>query len=58
MDVRVVQGLRTYFATNGPVPRDNLTSLGEWGIYSDDDPQRSLLKGDSRAALVPFMAHR
>jgi hypothetical protein len=54
----LLQGIRTFLATNGPLPQDNLTSLGVWGRYPDDDPQRSLLNGDSRAALVPFMAHR
>ena len=30
-----------------------------WHAYPDDKPLHSLaLKGDSRAALVPFLAHR
>jgi hypothetical protein len=30
-----------------------------WGYYPDDKPLHSLaLKGDSRAALAPFLAHR
>ena len=29
-----------------------------WTWYPDDMPLRSLYGGDSRAALVPFIAHR
>lgn len=57
------QGIRTYVASNQTLTaeeRPAVAALGEtWEAYPDDVPLRSLaLKGDSRAALVPFLAHR
>lgn len=28
-----------------------------WGFYPDDNPRRSMYAGDTRAGLVPFLAH-
>lgn len=58
-----VQVLRTFVATNYEVPRnesEQYAAMNEtWGYYPDDKPLHSLaLKGDSRAALAPFLAHR
>lgn len=59
----VGQGIRTFVATNHTLTgneKDLFVGEGEtWSSYPDDVPLRSLaLKGDSRAALVPFLAHR
>ncbi len=50
-------------ATNysmSPEQLDRQAKHGEtWVAYPDDKPLHSLaLKGDSRAALVPFLAHK
>ena len=56
-----VQGVRTYVAGNSPAP-DVLVQEGKlhnetWSYYPDDAPLRSLYGGDTRAALVPYLAH-
>lgn len=55
------QGVRTYVAGNSPAP-DVLVQEGKlhnetWSYYPDDAPLRSLYGGDTRAALVPYLAH-
>lgn len=57
----VLQGVRTYVAGNSPAP-DVLVQEGKlhnetWSYYPDDAPLRSLYGGDTRAALVPYLAH-
>ena len=60
----MLQGLRTLHATNYNMSEGNRTACAAahnetYEFYPDDVPLHSLaLKGDSRAALVPFMAHR
>ena len=56
-----VQGVRTYVAGNSPAP-NALVQEGKrhnetWSYYPDDAPLRSLYGGDTRAALVPYLAH-
>lgn len=58
-----LQGLRTFHATNYKMSEGNRTAHAAhnetYVYYPDDAPLHSLaLKGDSRAALVPFMAHK
>jgi len=58
-----VQGIRTFHATNYNMTEGNRTANAAhnetYVYYPDDAPLHSLaLKGDSRAALVPFMAHK
>ena len=55
------QGVRTFVAGNTPAP-DVLVQEGKlhnetWSYYPDDSPLRSLYGGDTRAALVPYLAH-
>ena len=57
----LLQGVRTYVAGNSPAP-DVLVQEGKlhnetWSYYPDDAPLRSLYGGDTRAALVPYLAH-
>jgi len=63
MHICCAQGIRTYVATNhsvSSVEQGELSKLGEsWGVYPDDKPLHTLaLKGDSRAALAPFLAFK
>ncbi len=56
-----LQGVRTFVAGNTPAP-DVLVQEGKlhnetWSYYPDDSPLRSLYGGDTRAALVPYLAH-
>ena len=56
-----MQGMRTFVAGNSPAP-DVLVQAGKkhnetWSYYPDDVPLRSLYGGDTRAALVPYLAH-
>lgn len=56
------QGMRTVISSNNQ-PAEELLRDGQlhnetWVTYPDDNPLRSLYGGDSRAALVPFLAHR
>lgn len=56
-----MQGMRTFVAGNSPAP-DVLVQEGKkhnetWSYYPDDMPLRSLYGGDTRAALVPYLAH-
>lgn len=56
-----LQGMRTFVAGNSPAP-DALVQQGKqhnetWSYYPDDVPLRSLYGGDTRAALVPYLAH-
>ena len=59
-----VQGMQTVVATNETLSskllRRRLHHHNEhWVYYPDDIPLRTLaLKGDSRAALAPFLAYR
>lgn len=55
------KGVRTFVAGNTPAP-DVLVQEGKlhnetWSYYPDDSPLRSLYGGDTRAALVPYLAH-
>ncbi|KAL3131943.1 hypothetical protein ABBQ38_007639 [Trebouxia sp. C0009 RCD-2024] len=55
------KGVRTYVAGNSPAP-NALVQEGKlhnetWSYYPDDAPLRSLYGGDTRAALVPYLAH-
>ena len=57
-----MQGIRTFYATNYNLTEGNRTAYAayneSYAYYPDDSPLHSLaLKGDSRAALVPFIAH-
>lgn len=57
-----MQGIRTFIATNYNLTEGNRTANAghneTYAFYPDDSPLHSLaLKGDSRAALVPFLAH-
>ena len=57
-----MQGVRTFVATNYNLTEGNRTANAAhnetYAYYPDDAPLHSLaLKGDSRAALVPFLAH-
>ena len=59
--IMFMQGVRTYVAGNSPAP-DVLVQEGKlhnetWSYYPDDAPLRSLYGGDTRAALVPYLAH-
>lgn len=54
--------MRTYIALNHP-PTEEQIADGKlhnetWGHYPDDNPRRSMYPGDSRAGLVPFLAHQ
>ncbi|KAK9807637.1 hypothetical protein WJX72_005062 [[Myrmecia] bisecta] len=56
------QGIRTFIATNHE-PAKELVQEGArfqevWSSYPDDTPRRSYYEGDSRAALMPFLAHK
>ncbi|KAK9848859.1 hypothetical protein WJX84_012447 [Apatococcus fuscideae] len=55
------KGVRTFIANNNPVDPEQVEAGKEfnetWSYYPDDVPLRSLYGGDSRAALVPFLAH-
>ena len=59
-----LQGLKTFVGTNQsltPSIKQNRWGLYQelWGYYPDDTPLHTLaLKGDSRAALAPFLAYR
>ena len=56
-----LQGLRTYVCTNYTETakhRYPAIDSEHWGFYPDDKPLRSFYEGDTRAALVPFLAHR
>lgn len=56
--------MKTYVATNhtsSSAAKERLVSKHNehWGFYPDDSPLHTLaLKGDSRAALAPFLAFR
>ena len=57
-----MQGIKTFIATNYNLTEGNRTAAAAhnetYAHYPDDSPLHSLaLKGDSRAALVPFLAH-
>ncbi|KAK9816820.1 hypothetical protein WJX72_005362 [[Myrmecia] bisecta] len=56
------KGVRTLIAGNvepSPAQVEEGRPFNEtWTWYPDDAPLRSLYGGDTRAALVPFMAHR
>ena len=63
MTGRLDQGLQTFLATSyienstiglhySAIPNET------WAYYPDDNPQRSWYPGDSRAALVPFLAFK
>ncbi len=58
----VTQGLRTLVATNETPPvwkvKEGRKHNETWTWYPDDEPLRSLYAGDSRAAMVPFIAHK
>lgn len=56
------QGIRTFIATNVK-PSPELIEEGKrhnetWAHYADDQPLRSLYAGDTRAGMVPFLAHK
>eukprot|EP00891_Asterochloris_glomerata_P009889 jgi/Astpho2/9889/fgenesh1_pg.00152_%23_12_t len=56
------KGMRTFVAGNTP-PSDTQVEEGKrfnetWSFYPDDVPLRSMYGGDSRAALVPYLAHK
>ena len=65
-DIQVlpVQGMQTVVATNETLSSKQLRRRlhrhnEHWEHYPDDVPLRTLaLKGDSRAALAPFLAYR
>ena len=53
--------MRTFVAGNAPAP-DALVQEGKahnetWSYYPDDVFLRSLYGGETRAALVPYLAH-
>ncbi|KDD73155.1 hypothetical protein H632_c2477p0 [Helicosporidium sp. ATCC 50920] len=54
--------IRAFIANNNPpskkVVEEGLKYNETWSYYPDDHPRRSLYAGDTRAALVPFLAHR
>ncbi|KFM22999.1 hypothetical protein F751_0357 [Auxenochlorella protothecoides] len=53
--------IRTYIAGNTPptpeVVAEGLLHNETWAYYPDDKPRRSMYAGDTRAGLVPFLAH-
>lgn len=57
-----MQGIRTLIATNSDISDDiraeALQHNETWIYYPDDIPPRSFYRGDSRAALAPFLAHK
>lgn len=56
-----MQGIRTYISTNyTPSARRQYPSAPNetWAFYPDDLQLRSFYEGDTRAALVPFLAYR
>ena len=56
------QGIRTVISTNSQptadVQAEGALNNETWVYYPDDTPARSFYKGDSRAALAPFLAHK
>ena len=56
------QGIRTVISTNSEATASIQAEAAQnnetWVYYPDDSPARSFYKGDSRAALAPFLAHR
>ena len=58
----VPQGIRTVISTNSQPTKDvqaeGALNNETWVYYPDDSPARSFYKGDSRAALAPFLAHK
>ncbi|KAK9807886.1 hypothetical protein WJX72_012243 [[Myrmecia] bisecta] len=60
--LRYSQGVRTYIGGNkeaSDTERAESAAYNEvLGFYPDDDPPRSFYAADSRAALMPFLAHR
>lgn len=54
--------MRTFIAHSDPPPQEVIEEAAmnneTWSWYPDDKPKRSLYPGDSRAGLVPFLAHR
>ena len=57
-----MQGIRTVIATNSQptteVQAEGARNNETWVYYPDDLPARSFYRGDSRAALAPFLAHK
>ncbi|KAK9807756.1 hypothetical protein WJX72_008195 [[Myrmecia] bisecta] len=56
------KGIRTFIASSHE-PSAEQKAEGKafqevWSSYPDDNPVRSFYAGDSRAALMPFLAHR
>lgn len=59
--MRLCQGIKTYVSTNyTPAAGQSYPSIPSetWGYYPDDTSLRSYYEGDTRAALVPFLAYR
>ena len=59
--VSALQGLRTYVCTNYTETAEHrypAIDSEHWSFYPDDKPLRSFYEGDTRAALVPFLAYR
>ena len=58
----VIQGIRTVISTNSQptaaVKAEGAQNNETWVYYPDDTPARSFYRGDSRAALAPFLAHK
>jgi hypothetical protein len=53
------QGIQTFIAANATLNNtSSVAGLGTWGVYPDDEHVRLWMKGDSRAALMPFLAFR
>lgn len=57
-----MQGIRTVISTNSKptaaIQAEAAQNNETWVYYPDDAPSRSFYKGDSRAALAPFLAHK
>lgn len=57
-----MQGIRTVISTNSEptaaIQAEAAQNNETWVFYPDDAPARSFYKGDSRAALAPFLAHK
>ncbi|DBA95033.1 TPA: hypothetical protein ACH3X1_002549 [Trebouxia sp. C0004] len=56
------KGIRTVISTNSQptaaVKAEGAQNNETWVYYPDDSPARSFYRGDSRAALAPFLAHK
>ena len=58
----IVHGMRTFIASNKVLTLKQQQEAAQlhnetWTWWPDDEPRRSMYQGDTRAAIVPFLAH-